>query len=151
MAYKNLIASPFLKKRCFLLEDNCFITLCWFCRTSTWVSHRYMYVPSLLNVPPISVTIHPSRLSQSTGLSSLCHTANSHWLSVLHMAVYMFPCYSLYPSYPLLPYFLFPYCLCVENIHVDFNFIFVSQFDFNFFEIRVDLLPLGNWPELCTQ
>ena len=22
---------------------------------------------------------HPSRLSQSTGLSSLCHTANSHW------------------------------------------------------------------------
>ena len=30
------------------------------------------------------------RLSQSTSLSSLSHTANSHWLSVLHMVVYMF-------------------------------------------------------------
>ena len=135
----------------FLLEDNCFIMLCWFLPYVNMNPPQVCICPSLLNVPPISLTIHPSRLSQGTGLSSLCHTANSHWLSVLHMAVYMFPCYSLYPSCPLLPYFLFPSCLCVENIHIDFNFIFVSQFDFNFFEIRVDLLPLGNWPELCTQ
>ena len=27
-----------------------------FCRTSTWVSHRYTYIPSLLNLPPTS---HP--------------------------------------------------------------------------------------------
>ena len=31
----------------------------------------------------------PSRLSQSTGLSSLCQ-ANFHWLSVLHMLMYVF-------------------------------------------------------------
>ena len=31
------------------------------------------------------VRSHPARLSQSTTLSSLNHTANSHWLSVLHM------------------------------------------------------------------
>ena len=27
-----------------------------FCHTSTWISHRYTYVPSLLNLPPTS---HP--------------------------------------------------------------------------------------------
>ena len=28
-----------------------------FCHTSTWISHRYTYVPSILNLPPIS---HPT-------------------------------------------------------------------------------------------
>ena len=28
---------------------------------------------------------HPSRFSWNTGLSSLCQTANSHWLSILHI------------------------------------------------------------------
>ena len=39
-----------------------------FCHTSTWISHRYTYVPSLLNLPP--TPSHPSRLSQSPSLSS---------------------------------------------------------------------------------
>ena len=30
---------------------------------------------------------HPSRSSQSTGLSSRCHVANSHWLSILHLGL----------------------------------------------------------------
>ena len=48
-----------------------------FCHTSTWIVHRYTYAPSLLNsLPPLS---HPSKLSQSIGLSSLSHRAN--WLS----------------------------------------------------------------------
>ena len=42
-----------------------------FCHTSTWISHRYTYIPSLLNLPSIS---HPSRLSQSIKLSSVYHT-----------------------------------------------------------------------------
>ena len=29
-----------------------------------------------------------------TSLNSLSHTANSHWLSILHTLRYMFPCYS---------------------------------------------------------
>ena len=45
---------------------------------------------------------HPSRLLQSPDLSSLSHTANSHWLSILHMVMYMLPCYSLHPSHLLL-------------------------------------------------
>ena len=36
-------------------------------------------------------------------LSSLCHTANSHWPSLLHMVMYMFQCYYLNSSHPLLP------------------------------------------------
>ena len=30
-----------------------------FCQTSTWISHRYTYIPSLLNRPPISLLIPP--------------------------------------------------------------------------------------------
>ena len=37
---------------------------------------------------PISFPSHPSRLIQSPRLSFLRHTANSHWLSILHMAIY---------------------------------------------------------------
>jgi len=51
---------------------------------------------------------HSSRLSQSTKLSSLCYTVNSHWLSILLMVLYMFRCYSLNFSHPLLP-------LCVHK------------------------------------
>ena len=125
-----------------------------FCQTSTWISHRYMYVLSLLNLPSISLPIpllwwwfnhqimsyscHPKdqallsmgfprqeywsrlpfpspldlpnpgiepespplqadylpwatweapRLIQSPCLSSMRHTANSHWLSILHMVM----------------------------------------------------------------
>ena len=47
--------------------------------------------------PPSHAPIpsHTSRLLQSTMLSSLHHTASSHWLSILHMVMYMFQCYSL--------------------------------------------------------
>ena len=54
-----------------------------FCHTSTWISHRYTYVHSLLNLVPTPP--HPTPLG--------CHrapvwapwvTANSYWLSVLH-------------------------------------------------------------------
>ena len=30
-----------------------------FCQISTWISHRYTYIPSLLNLPPISLPIPP--------------------------------------------------------------------------------------------
>ena len=53
-----------------------------------------------MNLPP---TFHPSRLSQNTGLNSLSHIANSHWLFTLRVAGYMFPCYFFQLSHPLLP------------------------------------------------
>ena len=55
--------------------------------------------------PPSHLPPHPTPLGchRAPDLSSLHHTANSHWLSVLHMVTYMFQCYSLYSSHPLLP------------------------------------------------
>ena len=53
-----------------------------------------MFFPSWTSLPPPTPS-HPSRLLQSPGLLSLSHEANSHWLSILHMAMCMFPCYSL--------------------------------------------------------
>ena len=74
-------------KRCELIFDCVFFLIFYckifaskycagFCHTSTWISHRNTFVPSLWNLHPI---FHPSRLSQSTGLSTQCHTANFHW------------------------------------------------------------------------
>ena len=60
-----------------------------------------MSPPSRTSLPSPSL-FHPSRLSQSLCLSSLSHTVNSHWLSILY-TYYKFPCYSLYTSYPLPP------------------------------------------------
>ena len=61
-----------------------------------------MSPPSGSSLPP-PTPFHHFRLLQSPGLSSVSHTANSHWLSILHMVVYMFPCYFLPSSHPLLP------------------------------------------------
>ena len=75
-----------------------------FCPVSTWISHRYTYVHSLLNLPP--TPSNSSRLSQSTGLSSLHQTARSHWLSILHTVIHMFQgSLSIHPTLP------FPYCV----------------------------------------
>ena len=50
---------------------------------------------------PFPSLSHSSRLSHSTGLSLLWHTANSYLWSILHMVMYMFLCYSLNLSHPL--------------------------------------------------
>ena len=58
-----------------------------FCQTSTRISHRYTHVPSAPASLPSPSPSHPSGLSESSCLSSLSHTANSHWLSILHMVL----------------------------------------------------------------
>ena len=88
-------------KTLFIFNCRILALKCWFgfCLRSTWISHRYTNVPSLLYPPTPS---HPFRLSLSTDLSFLCHIANSHWLSVLHMIRYIFQCCFFNSSYPLL-------------------------------------------------
>ena len=68
-------------------------------------SQPQVYICPLPLEPPSHFPPHPnpSRLSQSTALSSLLHTAKSHWLSLLHTVMYMFQCCSLSSSHPLLP------------------------------------------------
>jgi len=84
-----------------------------FCHISTWIGHRYTYVPSPLNIPPPPTSSHPSRFSQSTSLSSLHHPGNPHWLSMFHMVMCMFQYCSRFvpPSHPPLCHQVCPLCL----------------------------------------
>ena len=66
-----------------------------FFNSSATISHKYTYIPSLLSLPPLSPS-HSSRSSQSTKLGSLCHTATSHQLSILHTVVCICWCYLLH-------------------------------------------------------
>ena len=85
-----------------------------FCHTSTWISHKYNMSPSSWTSlpPPTPLPPTPSHLSQSTCMSSLYHTANSHWLSILHMVIYIdfcatvsiFPTLSFPPSVSTSPF-----------------------------------------------
>ena len=60
-----------------------------------------MSLPSRTALPSPSPS-HLSGLSQSPCLSSLSHTAHSHWLSVLHMVLYISILLSPYISFSLL-------------------------------------------------
>ena len=72
-----------------------------------------VYIRPLLTEPPSPPpTPSHSRLSQSTSSDSLPHTADSHWLSILHMVMYIFHYYSLNSSYTLLP----PLCPQVSSL-----------------------------------
>ena len=46
-----------------------------------------IHIPSLLNSLPPPSPSHPSKLIQRPSLSFLSHTANSRWLSILHMVI----------------------------------------------------------------
>ena len=72
-----------------------------FYHMSMWISHRCPLPPK----PPCHPPPHPTPLGyhRAQSLSSLHHAANFHWLFILHMVMYMFPCYSLNSSNPLFP------------------------------------------------
>ena len=57
----------------------------------------------VLNLPPTSHSISPLWVVTEARFEFLSQTADSHWLSILHTAIFMFPCYSLHSSHPLLP------------------------------------------------
>ena len=77
-----------------------------FCQTSTWISHGYTYILSLLNLLPISLPMPPFRLVQSPCLSFLRLAANSRWLFILHMvmevSMLLFPYISPSPPFGFL-------------------------------------------------
>ena len=54
-----------------------------------WISCIYTYVPSFLNLPLTPPASHSSKLSQSTGLSSLCYTATSIYFTYGNVYVSM--------------------------------------------------------------
>ena len=66
----------------FLLEDNYFIILCWFLPYIN-MNQPLIYVCPLPVEPLSHFWLHPTPLGchKALGLSSLCQTANLHWLS----------------------------------------------------------------------
>ena len=98
------------------MEDNYF-TILWrllpyINMNQPWV---YMY-PPVLRPLPLSSPSHPSGLSQSTSFECLpCFMHWTwHWLSILHMVIYTFQCYSLILSHPR----LLPHNLIVCSLHL---------------------------------
>ena len=76
-----------------------------FCQKSTWVSHRYTYAPSLSNLLTTSLPTPPLYFVTEPQFEFWVITANSHWLSSLHMVMWVSMLLSLYispsPSSPL--------------------------------------------------
>ena len=70
-----------------------------FCHPSTWISHRLYICPLPRTSDP---TVPLSGCHRTPGLNSLHHTANSHWLAILNMVIYMFQHHSFNSSHPLL-------------------------------------------------
>ena len=101
--YDVFLSFSFFFYYLFLLKDNCFTEFCCFLSNLN-MNQPQVYLYPLLSETPISLPIPPSRLIQSPSLSFLSHTANSCWLSILHMVIrfrLFFPYIS--PSPPLSP------------------------------------------------
>ena len=62
----------------------------------------YTYILSLISLPLTTSPSHPSRLSQSTTLSSLCYIADSLYLSIL--LIYVNAIFSVHPTFSFLPH-----------------------------------------------
>ena len=78
--------------------------LCWF------LPHIPMNQPQVYRCPlplepPSHLPAHPTPLGchRAPSLGSLSRTANSHWLTIFHIEMCMFPCYSVSSLHPLLP------------------------------------------------
>ena len=112
-----------------------------FCHIALWISQKYTCVPSLLN--PSS---HPSRLSQSTRLSSLCYTATSPKLSTLQMVTYIFQCYSLNAFCPLLTPRCPQVCPLCLHLHCSFQIgLSVPLFSTPYIRINIRYLFFSFW------
>ena len=66
------------------------------------------------HLPPDSTSLGGHR---ALPLGSLCHKANFHWLSTLHMVMHMFQCYSLKSSQLLSPQLCSKVCSLCLHLH----------------------------------
>ena len=109
------------------MEDNCFTIFCWFLLYIN-MNQPEAYICPLPLKPPSHLLPHSTSLGCHRALGC---TANSHQLSISHV-MYMFQCYCLYSSYPLLPplcpqvHFLCPHLhYCHENRIISKGFIHI--------------------------
>ena len=87
--------------------------------------------------PPTPLCCHTA-----PDLNSLCHTANSHWLSVLHIVMYMLQCYSPNLSHLLLPTLCPQVCLLCLYFHCCTAYRFINSTDL-LQEAGVDFLTVS--------
>ena len=90
-----------MKSRYWILFLFYFTILFWFCHTSTWIHHGYIWVPNpepLSHLPPHTISLgHPSAPAPSI----LYPASNLDWWFVFYMIVYMFQCHSPKSAHPL--------------------------------------------------
>ena len=88
----------FLKK--IIYFNQRLITILWWVLPYIDMNQSRVYMcPSILNPPP-----HPIPLGcpRAPALGALLHAYNLHWSSILNVVIYMFQCYFLKSSHPLL-------------------------------------------------
>ena len=94
------------------------------------ISHNYTYTLSLSGLPPLP-PFHPSRSSQSARLGSLCYTATSRQLSILHLIVYipLMATFSIGPTHSLLNCVhksTLCICLSIPSLHIGSSISFLE-------------------------
>lgn len=102
-----------------VIELQCCVT---FWCTTMWISYVCTYILSLLSLPLPTRSPHASGSSQSSELSSLCHTAASHLLFFHMVVLYRCPWFSPDLSHPLLPSpcpQVLSQCLCLQPCPAD--------------------------------
>ena len=81
-----------------------------FCHISTWISHRFMYVSSLLNLLPSPIPSHPSTLSQNN--------SSQDKASLLQSASEIFKQFSSSKFWPITSQLhKLPLNLCASSLH----------------------------------
>ena len=93
----------------------------------------FLYIPSSWTSLQPPTPSHSARMSQSTRLSSLGQVANSHWLSVLHIVVYVSMLLSRFISHSLYP--VVSISLFSMSASLPLPYKYVHQYHFSRFHI----------------
>ena len=93
-----------LKFYLLVLVNYRIITILWWFLPYISMNWPSVYMYPLYPEPPSHLPSHPlpPGYHRAPALGVLYHTSNSQWSSVLHVVMYMFHCYSLKSSQPLL-------------------------------------------------
>ena len=98
----------------------CFTLLCGFCHITVWISHKYVYIPSLLN-HPLTFPLHSTPLGchRAPGWALCTLTATSHWLTWQPCQSYAFN--SSHLLLPLCPKSVLYVCISIPTLQLNYH------------------------------